>query len=577
MKSINIKVSLLLILVMVVACDNLEMDGLQTDPNNPSPDNASLNDLYNNIQLEFNNTLQSAEFDPGAAARMYMNVAYTYRTMSPNTTFNGFWGNAYNDLFPDIDALLALAEGQNFNIHVGSAKIMKAYTLMLLVDILGDVPLTDAGKGTDVISPAADSGADVYAAAIAMLDDAIVDLTGTNAPRPTFDNFYGGNASGWIKLANTLKLRAALNTGDVATINSLVSGGNLINSATDDFQFNYGTRRANPNSRHPNYTNHYETGDGDYLSNYYMWILKAEKLSVLNPGATVTDPRIRYYFYRKVDDAVDQDATTFSCHFSNLPDQTAKPSHWNAVDPRLPYCIASVDGYTGRDHLNGEGIPPDGGIRTSYGLYPFGGDFDDDTFENTRKSGTTGGLGQGITPFMLSSFTSFMLAEASLRLPGAATGTVTTLLENGIRASLNKVESFENRVSAKMGTNVTLRDGSSGTIKQLYGMSTAKKDDYVNQVLAMYNAAASPAEQLDIVIKEFYIAAWGNGIEAYNMYRRTGYPSNMQPSLEADPGPFPLSFFYPANSVDRNANIDQKGELNVPVFWQDPTVATKLY
>lgn len=563
-----------LVIGLLGACDNLDMEGLQTNPNQPSPEKASLNDLYNNIQLAFNFAQRSAQFTPGAAARMYMSVAYTYRTMAPNTTFNGLWGNAYNNMFPDVDALLKLSEGANFAIHTGSAKVMKAYVMMLLVDVLGDVPYTEAGQGTDVISPNVDGGASIYSAAIALLDEAILELGTPNAPKPTFDNFYAGDASKWIRLANTLKLRAALNTGDVSTINSIVSGNNFISSSAHDFQFNYGSRRANPDSRHPNYANHYEIGDGDYLSNYYMWLLRAEKQSAITAGVTVVDPRLRYYFYRKVDDAVNQDATTYSCHFSNTPDPNAKPAHWDAIDPNLPYCVASDDGYSGRDHLNGEGIPPDGPIRTSYGLYPFGGDFDDDSFNDTRKSGTLGGLGRGINPLLLSSWVDFMRAEAVLRL--GASGDARALLQSGIQKSLDKVESFESLVAAKMATTVTLKNGSSGTIKGLYGMSAAKKTAYINEVLAQYDAA-SAAGQLDIVIKEFYIAAWGNGIEAYNMYRRTSLPANMMPSLEVDPGAFPLSFFYPANAVDRNANIEQKGDLNLPVFWQDASVAATLY
>jgi hypothetical protein len=159
MKIINKILAVLAILAIVGACENLQFGEDQlVDPNNPTPEKASLNDLYNNIQLEFNDAFQSAEFDPGAAARMYMNVAFNYRNMSPNTTFNGLWGNAYNDLFPDIDALDIVSEGQDFAIHTGSAKIMKAYTLMILVDLLGDVPFSEAGQGTDIISPAADSG-----------------------------------------------------------------------------------------------------------------------------------------------------------------------------------------------------------------------------------------------------------------------------------------------------------------------------------------------------------------------------------------------------------------------------------
>jgi hypothetical protein len=72
-------------------------------------------------------------------------------------------------------------------------------------------------------------------------------------------------------------------------------------------------------------------------------------------------------------------------------------------------------------------------------------------------------------------------------------------------------------------------------------------------------------------MKEYYIALWGNGIEAYNMYRRTGKPNNMAPALESTPGPFMSSFFYPADYVNRNKNATQK-TITDRVFWDNGSV-----
>jgi len=575
--------NILTTLLMVGIVGSCGLNDRLVDPNEISPEQAGLNDLYNSVQLDFRDMYESAQLGPGVVSRMYMRVAFLYQSYASPTLFNNLWADAYNNLFPNVDALLALSEGNGFDIHVGTALIMKAYTMMILVDVLGDVPFSEAGLGTDVISPNLDPGADVYTAAIALLDEAIVLLTGTSAGAPASDNFYGGNPASWITAANTMKLRAALNMGNATMFNSIIAGGDFISSAGQDFQFRYGTVRLNPNTerprntrnrfynRNPFYVSHYEANDGDYISNYYMWLLRSEKVDV--GGNEFRDPRLRYYFYRKVDDAIGQDATTYSCHFSTLPTDIPSPPHYLAIDPRMPYCVASADGYSGRDHMNGEGIPPDGPIRTSYGLYPFGGDFDDDEFDDTRTLGIKGGLGGGIAPIMLSSFVDFMRAEAAIRFSGDAAAAEAHMV-NGINASLDKVETFENLVADKMATTVTLRDGSSGTIKGLFGMDGASKADYVAKVSALYNAPG--ANQLDIVIKEFYIAAWGNGLEAYNMYRRTGSPRNFMPAMES-PGPFPLSFFYPLNAETRNSNITQKGNLAVPVFWQDAGVASSLY
>ena len=67
--------------------------------------------------------------------------------------------------------------------------------------------------------------------------------------------------------------------------------------------------------------------------------------------------------------------------------------------------------------------------------------------------------------------------------------------------------------------------------------------------------------------EQYFVATFGNGIESYNFYRRTGYPTTLQPNLDPDPGEFTRSFYYPSNAVNTNSNISQKPDQTVPVFW----------
>ena len=542
MKFIN-KILLVALIVAIGACDATDLD-LQDNPNQVTPERASVNDLYNSIQLTFNDVFTDANFVPGATVRMYhADGNFSYQAWHDPTDFNDLWEDAYSNLFPDIDALLPLADAAGLTVHSASAKIMKAYSMMALVDLLGDVPFSQAGLGTGAISPASDPGGDTYAAAVALLDEAITALTGTTVSGSSSDIYYGGDGAKWATLAKTLKLRAAVTmrlVGGGPSVAALIAEGDLIDEASEDFQFNYGNQRLNPNSRHWMYNSHYETGDGDYLSNSYMWNVTAEK--------GVADPRARYYFYRKVDNSDQQDPTTYGCNFSTLPDQDLAPPHYAAVDPNLPYCYGAINGYIGRDHLNGQGIPPDGPVRTSYGLYPGGGQFDFNEFLDTRQLGVSGGRGQGISPIMLASFADFLRAEAALTM---STGEdARALLESGIRKSIAKVIGFESIVSATMSTPLELRDGSIGTVQQLFGAQDDDIEAYVAYVLDEYD---NTANQLNIVMREYYIALWGNGLEAYNMFRRTGSPNNMAPSLEVEPGPFPTNFFLPSVHVNRNA------------------------
>ncbi|MEZ4852054.1 MAG: SusD/RagB family nutrient-binding outer membrane lipoprotein [Bacteroidia bacterium] len=92
------------------------------------------------------------------------------------------------------------------------------------------------------------------------------------------------------------------------------------------------------------------------------------------------------------------------------------------------------------------------------------------------------------------------------------------------------------------------------------------KNSYITYVLDAYDATADEGEKLDIITKEFYIAAWGNGLEAYNMIRRTGKPANLQPGIETSVGDFIRSAIYPAVHVNLNANVQQKS-VTEQVFW----------
>ena len=56
-------------------------------------------------------------------------------------------------------------------------------------------------------------------------------------------------------------------------------------------------------------------------------------------------------------------------------------------------------------------------------------------------------------------------------------------------------------------------------------------------------------------------------MDAYNFYRRTGFPSTLQPNIEANPGAFIRSMLYPQSYAATNSNAQQKPDQTVQVFW----------
>lgn len=551
-------------------CDMTDLD-LQDNPNDVSPDNASINDLYNRIQLSFRNVYNGTWGVGGLARMVNLTGGFTYNDVFSPTSFNGIWYNTYASLFPDIDALIALDTEGGFGTHTASCQVMKAYAMCAMVDMFGDIPYSEIGQGTDIISPGRDGGASVYAAADALLDAALTTLESADVYAPAADDiYYGGSRANWASLAKTLKLRNAVVTklagGSGGTVTKIVNDGDFIDAEAEDFQFQYGTNRDNPNSRHWMYNDAYETSDATYMSNYYMWLMRLAKEDA--NGNSVVDPRIRFYFYRQTSASLVDNDNVYSCIHSDRPDSPGGyPAHYAAVNPDLPYCIAAEDGYYGRDHMNGSGIPPDGPLRTVWGVYPAGGLFDDDTFSGTQNSGTDGGLGGGIAPIMLSSYVDFMRAEAALTM---GTGEdARQLLLDGIQKSIDKVFASKSLVPGQMSRAFDHPVIGETTVEAFYVDSTARKgvQPYMDYITAEFDAADADG-QLSIVMREYLLALWGNGLEAYNNYRRTGMPAGQQPTVEPSSGTFLYSAWYPSDHVNLNANASQKpqGEIN-KVYW----------
>ena len=422
-----------------------------------------------------------------------------------------------------------------------------------MVDFYGDVPYTSAIQGLDNLNPTADSGAAIYEAALGLLDDAIANFTTEdNTADPSNDYYYDGDWDNWVKLANSLKLKIyaqsrLVDGGAIDAFNAIIAGGDYITSVDEDFQFEWGTNVVNPDSRHPNYIDNYTPqGSADYMSN---WLMNYMDNSKVENGVAIyedSDPRIRYYYYR-------QSATTPGAIDSEGPNQqtlscSVEPIPEHYVDGGFTFCYLP-NGYWGRDHGDDDGTPPDGPLKTTYGVYPAGGEFDDSEFSAVDLG--SGGGGAGIIPIFLAQTIDFLQAEiayATGDIPGAR-----AFLSDGVTKSIEKTMAFG---ALDADADLSLAPTSDDV------------DDYVAEVEALYDAAVGD-EKLNLIAKEFWVALYGNGIDAYNFYRRTGYPNDLQANLEPEPGSFIRSFLYPAVYANNNSSVTQKSSVTVKVFWDN--------
>lgn len=547
------KILFLATVMALFSCDK-SFDKLLNDPSLASPQSADVDLYLNNAQLGFADVFSSydavanisgaSDFGAQMVRMEAAATGSTYQDVYSGENFDDLWRNAYAEVFKNLNAMLPLADAQKKYTHMGIAKILKAYTLFTLVDFFGDIPYTEANQGTANTNPAADPGRAVYDSALALLTSAIDDMQKSAASAPTNDLFYGGSKTKWITLAKTLQLKAYIQTRLVDQtakdkIQALLTENDLIDTEAEDFQFQYSSKDQTPDSRHPKYINNYGTDQGaaDYIGSHFMWMLYIEK--------GIIDPRIRYYLYRQTTDIVAAIPNAANFQFTLPCYARARPAYYPAS---MPFCTVS-EGYFGRDHMNNEGIPPDNQVRTTFGVYPTGGRFDDDDNESVGPG--QGGKGAGILPIWISSFTEFVKAEAALTL--ASGGDAKAALKSGIEKSFSKVFGFP----AKIGV----------TVPEERVPSAAAQTAYINNVLASYDAATADGK-LNVVMKEWYLASWGNGVEPYNFYRRTGKPNNLQLAvLTATPGPFIRSFFYPSVYANLNSKATQKTATNVKVFW----------
>ena len=151
-----------------------------------------------------------------------------------------------------------------------------------------------------------------------------------------------------------------------------------------------------------------------------------------------------------------------------------------------------------------------------------------------------GNLGDAPARLVTNFQRAFILAESALTL--GTGGDAQALFQEGIRASMNRVK-----------------------------VSATDIDAYFANNKAAVTLAGTTEHKVNQIITQKWIAWCGNGYEAYNDYRRTGYP-RLQivqfPNAEAK-NAIPRRLYYP--NSETNSNTSQvptpQPTIAVPVWW----------
>jgi hypothetical protein len=201
---------------------------------NQNPNNATDSTVaYNVILPAAQNSTASLVARNWGWLQNYLGYWSRSGTYAPNTeeetyqlTTNfqsGIWSGVYDNLY-DYQTMQISASKAGATFFSGIARIMKAHDFAMLVDLYGNIPYSQALKGTAVTTPRYDNGVDVSKDLLRQIDTAIAEIanadestTGPNSTIAANDIMFGNkNFSGttiaamktrWAQFGNTLKLR----------------------------------------------------------------------------------------------------------------------------------------------------------------------------------------------------------------------------------------------------------------------------------------------------------------------------------------------------------------------------------
>lgn len=526
----NYKYTFLIAGFMLVTGACKKFVDINTDPNNPTTAQRSLLLPSTEVSMAAN----MYEMNSGTSTFMQQAVlsADLSRYQQQGTTFDDSWDGFYSQTLNDLESIIISGTEQGDWGYVAIARLEKAYLVSVMVDMWGDIPYSESEKGQETVSPKFDKGADIYESLLVMIDSALVNAgkisTATLVPAGS-DMIYSGVKTSWIAMANSLKLKLynQIRLVDPArsktAITTLISDpGTLISTNATDYTFKFGSAQ-NPNNRHPWHRFEYQSPKNFYMCQAFIDLLFDND-----------DPRLRYFIYR-------QNATAGLNNSANS------------------------NGYYGRNPGDGTAAPADLNRRSTFGVYPAGGLYDNAAINNLPATNvfltntgatstlkvvaTSDGTGAGIIPMITNAMVKFIRAEAALTL------------STGDDARQN----FGDGVVAHL-TSVSTFGAANGGVALSASTITAFKD----RLLLAYDAT-DDAGKLNMVMTQKYIANYGNGMESFNDYRRTALPVLRTPLSPLTT--FPLRLYYSQTELSANTSLgDNASALQIaqqitPVFW----------
>ena len=505
--------ALILSLATFVSCTK-NFEEINTDNDNPSIDQAAPNMLLTGAIESMTDRVHEIFLGHEMGSCWVQQMAKVQYTDEDRYIFRpGVVNNSWRSFYAASGMDFATIIKIGNNNYKGVALVCQCYIGSVVTDLFGPVPYTGAWKGEDNLLPAYDSQETVYRTIIAQLDSANMVLLDDHGLEIAGDILFNNDILMWKKFANSLRLKLLLR----------MSGRDAA-FATAEM-----TKMVADPATYPVFESSADNASLQYLGS-------APNNNPINENRkTRDDHRVsknlidlvmgKYYDYRVMIFANPAVATD---EFVGLPNGLYS---------------AEAAAYLG----NG--------------------------IEQTSKIGFNFSAATAPGQLMNYAELEFVLAEAAVKgyIPGGMEA-AKMHYDLGIAGSFDQYHDWLQAIFTEHW------DDAYGGLSIDSGYTVEMERDY--HILdptapAFFSTSLTPAEALQKIAEQRYIAEFDLGLEAWFEWRRTGYPMLTVPPANANQGKIPVRVPYPSDEYATNPSALEAGktllggadDLNTPVWW----------
>ncbi|MEO8534164.1 MAG: SusD/RagB family nutrient-binding outer membrane lipoprotein [Flavobacterium sp.] len=303
-----------LLLLLTASCDDNALTELNVDAKNPSLVPAS--SLFTSAEKTLTEQLVSSNVNKNIFR--LVNQQWTETTYLDESNYNWtarkisdkHWDALYAGPLADLitaekslESSKILATDPEFAEKTIIKKnqlilidILTVYTYQVLVDTFGDIPYSEALKGSGDYLPKYDKAIDIYKDLLIRLNNDLATIDTGHTAFGTADVIYKDNLKSWVKFANSIKLKLGVNLKasglESAIADAAIQTGSLaaFTSNADNAKLKYMNDLPNTN---PIYVDLVFSGRHDFVP----------AKTFVDAIVAKNDPRTKAYFAQNLKDA----------------------------------------------------------------------------------------------------------------------------------------------------------------------------------------------------------------------------------------------------------------------------------